>query len=98
LNLDVTNFNLAVYVVNVFLILLQTVGHDCHQVEMYLLSTVSVQIIIYVFYSLLGHNCGSLKAVGWVAGRRPACKKLSGEVPAWLSVCSEVQMICISSS
>jgi len=24
-----------------------------------------------------------------------ACKKLSGEVLAWLSVCSEVQMMCI---
>jgi len=26
----------------------------------------------------------------------PACKKLSGEVMAWLSVWSEVQMICLS--
>jgi len=26
---------------------------------------------------------------------RPACKKLSDEVLAWLSVWSEVQMICI---
>jgi len=25
----------------------------------------------------------------------PACKKLSDEVLTWLSVCSEVQMICI---
>jgi len=29
---------------------------------------------------------------------RPACKKLSGEVLAWLSVWGEVQMICIWSS
>jgi len=29
---------------------------------------------------------------------RPACKKLSGWVLAWLSVWSEVQMICIWSS
>jgi len=28
----------------------------------------------------------------------PACKKLSGEVLAWLSVWSEMQMICIWSS
>jgi len=28
----------------------------------------------------------------------PACKKLSDEVLVWLSVCSEVQMICIWSS
>jgi len=33
-----------------------------------------------------------------LAGRQeehPACKELSDEVLAWLSVCSEVQMICI---
>jgi len=35
--------------------------------------------------------------VGWQEGR-PACTKLSGEVLAWLSVWSEVQMICIWSS
>jgi len=34
---------------------------------------------------------------GWQEGR-PACKKRSGEVLAWLSVWSEVQMICIWSS
>jgi len=34
-------------------------------------------------------------AVGWVAGRALACKKLSGEALAWLSVWSEVQMICV---
>jgi len=36
-----------------------------------------------------------------LAGRQeehPACKKLSDEVLAWLSVCGEVQMICILSS
>ena len=30
-------------------------------------------------------------AVGWVAGRASACKKLSGGVLAWLSVWSDVQ-------
>ena len=30
-------------------------------------------------------------AVGWAAGRHPACKNLSGGVLAWLSVWSEVQ-------
>jgi len=35
--------------------------------------------------------------VGWQEGY-PACKKLSGEVLAWLSVWSEVQMICMWSS
>jgi len=34
-------------------------------------------------------------AVGWVAGRATACKKLSGGVLAWLSVWCEV-LICIS--
>jgi len=37
-------------------------------------------------------------AVGWVAGRASGLQKLSGEVLAWLSVWSEVQMICIWSS
>jgi len=37
-------------------------------------------------------------AVGWASGRSSGCKKLSHEVLAWLSVCSEVQMICIWSS
>jgi len=32
--------------------------------------------------------------VGWQEGHL-VCKKLSGEVLAWLSVWSEVQMICI---
>jgi len=32
--------------------------------------------------------------VGWQK-EHPACKKLSGEVLTWLSVRSEVQMICI---
>jgi len=35
--------------------------------------------------------------VGWQEWY-PACKKLSGKVLAWLSVCSEVQMIYIWSS
>jgi len=35
-------------------------------------------------------------AVGWTAD--PSCNKVSGEVLAWLSVWSEVQMICIWSS
>jgi len=35
--------------------------------------------------------------VGWQEGQ-PACKKLSGEILAWLPVWSEVQIICIWSS
>ena len=44
--LVVTDFNLLVYLINTFLILLQTVRHDRHQVEVNLLRTVSVQIFI----------------------------------------------------
>ena len=43
----------------------------------------------------------TFSALTLLVGRQeghPACKKLSGEVLAWLSVCSEVQMICIWSS
>jgi len=36
--------------------------------------------------------------VGWHQEEHLACKKLSDEVLAWLSVWSEVQMICIWSS
>jgi len=32
--------------------------------------------------------------VGWQEGH-PACKKTSGEILVWLSVWSEVQMMCI---
>jgi len=35
--------------------------------------------------------------VGWQEGH-PACKNLSGELLAWLSVWGEVHMICIWSS
>jgi len=44
--------------------------------------------------------CGNCSALTLLVGRqegRPACKKLSGEVLAWLSVWSEVQT-CIRPS
>jgi len=37
-------------------------------------------------------------AVGWAAGRASFLKKTSGEVLAWLSAWSKVEMICIWSS
>ena len=46
-------------------------------------------ISISVFLSLSCLQC--YDAVGWAAGRHPACKKLSGGVLSWLSVWSEVQ-------
>jgi len=49
-----------------------------------------------IYYSLLAFSALTL-LVGWQEGH-PACKNLSGEVLAWLSVWSEVQIICIWSS
>jgi len=50
-------------------------------------------------YGLYGRCClQCFDAVGWAAGRASGLWKLSGEVLAWLSVWSEVQMICIWSS
>jgi len=43
----------------------------------------------------------AFSALTLLVGRQeghPACKKLSGELMAWLSLWSEVQMICIWSS
>jgi len=47
--------------------------------------------------------CGNIafSALTLLVGRQeehPACKRLSDEVLAWLSVWSEVQMICVWSS
>jgi len=39
-----------------------------------------------------------LDTVDWESGRASGQKKMSDEVLAWLSVWSEVQMICIWSS
>ena len=51
-------------------------------------------IILYLFYMRVCVICKSFSAltllVGWQEGH-PACKKLSGEVLAWLSVWSEMQ-------
>jgi len=43
----------------------------------------------------------SFSALTLLVGRQeghPACKTISDEVLAWLSVCSKVQMICVWSS
>jgi len=52
-----------------------------------------------IFTTLQTDNAFSalMLLVGWQEGHL-ACKKLSGEVVAWLSVWSEVHIICISSS
>ena len=43
-------------------------------------------------------HCQHFDIVGWMVGRASGLNKLSSEVLAWLSVCSELQMICIWSS
>jgi len=48
-------------------------------------------------YALLHALSALMLLVGQQEGH-PACKKLSGEVLAWLFVWSEAQMICIWSS
>jgi len=52
------------------------------------------------FFSVRSFCLQCFDTVGW-DGRQeehPACKNLSGEVLAWLSVWSKAQMICIWSS
>ena len=51
------------------------------------------KLTFYKFYKAFG---ALMLLVGWNEGH-PACKKLSGGVPAWLSVWSEVQT-CIRPS
>jgi len=50
-------------------------------------------IQFYVYFA-----CSALTLLVGRQKGHPACKKLSGGVLAWLSVWSEVQMICIWSS
>jgi len=53
------------------------------------------------FATLSNDKYFAFRALTPLVGRQeehPACKKMSDEVLAWLSVWSEVQMICIWSS
>ena len=50
------------------------------------------------FYLILYYTCLAFSALPLLVGRQeehPACKKLSDEVLAWLSVWSEVQIACM---
>ena len=52
-------------------------------------------------FPLIAFNAVAVSALTllvWHQEEHPSCKKLSDEVLARLSVCSEVQMICIWSS
>ena len=58
----------------------------------------SLTLLILEFYLHYNENCTALMLL---VGRQEgylACKKLSGEVLAWLSIWNEIQMICIWSS
>jgi len=64
----------------------------------YTLGVSDVLIILFgiILPVIFGLQC--FDTVGWAAEGHPACKKLSSEVLAWLSVLSEVYMTCIWSS
>jgi len=55
-------------------------------------------VFLFINFLLFIHNQIAISAlmllVGWQEGHL-ACKKLSGEVLAWLSIRSEVPMICV---
>jgi len=54
-----------------------------------------------VYFYTFAFSAFAFSALTLLIGRQeehPACKKLNNEALAWLSICSEVQMICIQSS
>jgi len=51
-------------------------------------------ILIQALQTTMHPGSQCFDAAGWVAGRAPACKKLSGGMLAWLAVWGEMQ-ICI---
>jgi len=56
-----------------------------------------VLFFAYLIFSVVVFGLQCFDAVGWAAGRHPACKKLSGGVLAWLSVWSQVQTCILPS-
>jgi len=54
--------------------------------------------VFFVYFYAFWYSFSALMLLVGRQEGHPACKKLSGEVLAWLSVWSEVQMICIWSS
>ena len=58
--------------------------------------TLFITISIYMYFTLLPlYLVYAFSALTLLVGRQeghPTCKKLSGEVLAWLSVCSKVHM------
>ena len=58
----------------------------CHRVRR--------ELLLFIIYKNLYRLINAISALTLLVGRQeghPACKKLSGGVPAWLSVWSEVQ-------
>jgi len=81
------NVVLLLFIIIIIIIFLTQNAPEC----MTLCEIVFKLLVCYLAFSALTLLVGRLKG-------HPACKKLSDEVLAWLSVCSAVQMICILSS
>jgi len=69
-------------------------NHQRDWFQQFSLSSVSLDPLAFAFSALTFAFSASTLLVGRQE-EYPACKKLSGEVLAWLSVWSEVQMICV---
>jgi len=61
---------------------------------------VSISVLQLLGFTFFGFICTAFSALTLLVGRQeghPACKKLSGGVPAWLSVWSKVQTCILPS-
>jgi len=79
-------------------VLLETPAPKCYIMGRQRLHALPNETYLQLF---MYHGLFSFSALTLLVGRQeghPACKNLSGEVLPWLSVWSEVQMICIWSS
>ena len=66
-----------------------------------LASEAVIEIYLVSVFCLVSYSASAFSALTLLVGRQeehPACKKLSDEVLVWLSVWSEVQIVCIWSS
>jgi len=65
--------------------------HNCYGLKFLYFKNVNIFHKEECIYLVRQHCLQCFDAVGWMAGRAFSLYKLSGEVLAWLSVCSEVQ-------
>jgi len=70
----------------------------CTQVWPYFWSDDMIRDAILTWPCLWSECLQCFDTVGWVSGRASGLKKLGDEVLVWLSVWSEVQIVCIWSS